>query len=496
MTVPSLRTRLKVGTVDLTELSTDGTQPELADVHIVDPVTIVQELPDGKLWPAQETESASFRLYAPNAGLLATVVEGAPVDITVGTPRATGATELIRFRGRVTDAVLRSHRQGCLIDVTCMDYLHADFGERVVGDVPWAQEPVLDRIGNIMGAMGLPDPVVALVTDPITDPMPLGIGAIVRARDVDAQPALGLLEKLLDAWAFDVDAELTARGYADQYLRGTLTPGTTSARALLVPFLIDAAGDVTQWALVRRLAAATPWVTSAGLVAESGMFEEGPDGWGVAVPGSGVDRSPLTIGGGYVDLSSAAYVQRRGKRPTRVSCTYWSGVSADVEETATVSNGDPQPVIHRMESDLISQVVVAPFGSLGQSAAMAARMYLPDPGGTDWYADTYRWRWYADIDAQARPLPRVGDVLTVAPVQDRHSPLDRPWYTGMLTGIVWSMTDGRPVADLTIRPELRKLLYHDPEGGLQWDQLPVGVTWDDLNPRDTWTDYRLLRSEP
>lgn len=477
MTIPNSKQHIQAGALVLNARD-DDPPPDLADVHATD-VVIAKQLGDDQLWPMQESEVCTFKLYAPHVDMLASVVEGAPVDAAYYCPRdAVGS--LLRFRGRVTDVTIQAHRVGCLMDVTAMEYRVADFAETLVGDEPWPQETISDRVNRIFSLLGLAEP-----TDWLTDrdPAAPGAGTLVRARDVDAQPALGLLDDLLQSWAWDFTDVLVSEGGLDPNTAAAWPPGLAYARPVLWPQTIvgGAAGGVTQWQLYPRFAAAQP--SDFGWAQPPGLFGLDPstDGYGLTIPADGADRADSTIAAGYVDLASARWSQRRGQRPNQVAVTYWI---AGVEKTWYSGQGVEPKITQRISTDLVT----------ADDARRAARLYLPErSAATDWYAEAFAWRWYAD-DALVRP-PELGNMLAVAPVQDRHSPLRRPWYYGMCTGVTFRNAGGRPVVDVAIRPEQRRTMSY-PDGGMTIDEFPAGVTWDDLNTRDTWDDYRLLRSAP
>jgi hypothetical protein len=98
--------------------------------------------------------------------------------------------EAVRFSGRVTDVpriTWEVHpddpdRWMCLVRVQCVGPL-AGWGRQRVGDVPWPAETVHDRAQRIAGLTGQ-----TLVVQ--------GGAPTVVARDVDAQPAINLLEEL------------------------------------------------------------------------------------------------------------------------------------------------------------------------------------------------------------------------------------------------------------------------------------------------------------
>lgn len=446
----------------------DDPAPDPAAVHVMDGVTMVAktELP----WPMQETESATLSIWAPDAAYLASVVKGRGISIDYMTPRGAGTTR-VRFDGRITDAVLRTRSDGVAMDITAMDYRSTDLNGEV-GDAPWPEESVVARVARIFTLLGLDydhTQDLPLAGGGVADlgTVAPGSAPLVKARDVDNQPALALLTSLLDGWAVDWSSELETLG-------NTVPPGAGMGRFVLRP-VVDGFGEVVWWETVPRLAALIP--NSAYVMA--GDFGLAGDGYGVTVPTANPDRAPGLAPASVVDLA-AAYTQRPGQRSNRVTVSWWN---AGAEVTTSASTGQT-PVTRLPIATELTQLA---------AAQRAAALYLPDAGSSDWYADDFTWRWYADTDAHDQPMPAIGDPFTIAPIQDRHTPTGRPWYSGILTGRVVQLVNARPVVDLTISPELRPLLG-TPASGLAWNDVPAGVTWDDLNTRDTWDDYRLLRS--
>lgn len=124
---------------------------------------------------ADTTWAAAVGTWAAQTGTWA----GMRVDITV-------------FSGKVTDTVRQwdyvhvdgedEARWGSLVDVTAMDPL-AELTNQIVGDTPWPQESISARAARIQALTPL-----TWTTQPSAK--------VVAARDVDAQPAYGLLDDL------------------------------------------------------------------------------------------------------------------------------------------------------------------------------------------------------------------------------------------------------------------------------------------------------------
>lgn len=467
MSEVSSKTTLLVG--PYTIVSEDDDVAVMGALQLADGWTITQQLGDDQLWPQQPTETASFTVYAGDADDIAGIVEGARVDIAYRTPRTSGGIPKLRFLGRVTDSVVRAHAVGVVVDVTAVDYRHAELGELLIGDTPWPQEGAIERMTRIMGLLGVTYSHNQLGAPASHGTYP-GSDPLVKARDVDSQSALSIIDRLLDSWAVDYTAT--------QLPFGVVTDNGL-CRHWLVPTIDPVTGLVTEWETSPVSAQLDSSAALPGLFGDT--TAEGAPGYGVLIPTDAVNRAEGVVSAVYVDLSGAAFSQRRGKRPNAVAVKW---VSGGAEATMGASNGLTPVSVWRLETELVQSA----------AAALAAQLYLPDAAGTDWYADAFSWRWYADVWAQTRVLPAIGDQVTIAPVQARHSPTGRPWYTGILTQLVWKMSAAQPVVDITVRPQIRPQLSGQPATGKTWDTLPAGVTWDQLNTRDTWDDYALLRS--
>ena len=102
------------------------------------------------------------------------------------------ADQLIRdvlvFSGRVTDmsATVMATDGTLRVEVTATDQM-ADLMNRYVGSTPWPAEPMGTRVGKILAAAEAD--VDVLIDDPLA-------GLVVSWRDVDSQPAGGLLSEL------------------------------------------------------------------------------------------------------------------------------------------------------------------------------------------------------------------------------------------------------------------------------------------------------------
>jgi len=108
-------------------------------------------------------------------------------DQSVLAPPGPATRNVLVFSGRISDLAATVDDDGTArVQVTAVDQL-ADLANRNVGDEPWVAEPLSTRAQRIVTLSGAG---VSLTID-----QPLG-ALIVTRRDVDSQPAAGLLQEL------------------------------------------------------------------------------------------------------------------------------------------------------------------------------------------------------------------------------------------------------------------------------------------------------------
>jgi len=149
----------------------------------------VRVYPTGPAWAQLDGTTWAQLGAAPTWEQLGTVVVTA---VALLAPAAGTADSALVFSGRVTD-VIASWDGGpdATVQVIAQDWL-AELANRFVGDVPWAEEPLGDRAQRIVALSGQP---VTLVVDAGVAGLP------VTYRDVDRQPATGLLQQLATSCA-------------------------------------------------------------------------------------------------------------------------------------------------------------------------------------------------------------------------------------------------------------------------------------------------------
>jgi hypothetical protein len=112
-------------------------------------------------------------------------------DIQVLAPAAGTESIVLVFSGRVVslEASWDDRADAPVVKVECVDFT-ADLDNADVGDVPWTVEPMASRFQRILTASGM-----AVTAD--IDPSIAGI--LMSYRDVDSQPATGLLAELAES---------------------------------------------------------------------------------------------------------------------------------------------------------------------------------------------------------------------------------------------------------------------------------------------------------
>jgi hypothetical protein len=344
------------------------------------------------------------------------------------------------FTGRVTDLVARydTGLGGTLVQVTAQDDT-AELANRYVGAAPWAAEPLSARFGRILTAAGQ-------AMNFTVDPGPAG--KQVSYRDVDNQPAAGLLQSLA------------------QSVAGALWSATSLTTG---PYLrledIDARAPL--WRLVKD-----------------------PDGVIRVHPAPVLTDRGITLSACDVLLDPVRWEQDIGDVATRVAIG-WKDQTPDpvkpvdatvtlVDTAAEAARGQRRVQI---STELAGQADAAAVGS-----SVLARLRS---GG--WRIGGLTYRVHGPLDPAAVTL-----VMTI---------LDATTRIGLpilLTDVpAWSPA---PTAeDVPLYLEGAKLTNQHAAwtlelvtssaaaqgtGAVQWDQLPPTWQWDQFDPALTWDDLR------
>jgi hypothetical protein len=151
----------------------------------------------GRTSPDQAPAPASCSTSFPVSGAVPVasgdlVTVEVPVERYLGTGVDPGV--FTRFHGNATDPELNVRRnQLHTLELVAVSSL-ARLGRIDVGDTPWPQEPAETRAERILELAAAQDPLLSVAASAGVDP-----GPDVVARDVDSQPALGLLGELVES---------------------------------------------------------------------------------------------------------------------------------------------------------------------------------------------------------------------------------------------------------------------------------------------------------
>lgn len=440
------------------------------DYGPTDGLTIVQPPNDGEIYPAPPAmRECNFGIVAESFADYPDLVIGAPVYVIYQSPHDYAYSYAALFTGRIAALSMTPHKKGVIFNVGCVDY-RADLAETIVGDTPWPEETVWARMTRIFAAMGVnlpgkPQARIGGVLYPA-----IGDGPVIAARDVDAQPALDVINDTLKNWPL--------------LFPGSTVPGTGSGEGAGLGYgLAVLTANVD--GVTHDLNPVNPWVLAT--------YFENNHYTGVAVLGTRAGKRALVVDpdlpgndGQVIDACavdfSATYSLTKVDAVNTVTVT-GPGVGGVTPFAVTATDPtEDVKVAATIETDLVSSAV----------GLTLANMYLPaeTPTAADkWTVDQFT------ILTEYYPgrVDQPAGVVAVAPIPVHQSPQGREWYATEVNGWALTVENARPVFTIQTSPFRRAA----DRGGfmLAWSSAPVvGVTWNDLHPRDTWDDYRLARS--
>ena len=314
----------------------------------------------------------------------------------------------------------------------------AALGYRVVGDTPWPEEPGVTRAARILGSSGVRTWRVEGETD-----------LLVLARDVDSQPAGGLLDELA-SW--------------------------TSAAIFDTPD-----GAVVYQALASRTRI-KPW-----------MWSDTPDAytWGTLDPALSWDGPPPSIGDWDSPTSGV---------PVVLPCDAvlwepaWTSSESDVINHVRVSYGaaDPQDAVDVADNASIvahnrrDWVLDTGLATLADAIAAAAHV-LSTRAVERWELDEVTVDLaLLDAPTRAAVLGLVcGDTVIVAGLPQPAPAID---WSGIVEGWTFNQSaEGSTVVGqmvLALSDPMRSLVvpaWEDFTGVYTWANFPAGTTWDHLD---------------
>lgn len=361
-------------------------------------------------------------------------------DVRVLAPPGGVESTVLVFSGRVValEAAWDDRAEAPVINVSCVDFT-GDLDNIDVGDVPWTVEPMADRFQRILTASGMD---VTAIIAPSVAPI------LMSWRDVDSQPATGLLAELaesVDAVMWSATHQVTgpylevedpasrSSQYLLQLVDGVVqivpNPGTGPALALSACDLLRDDAEWTQDTQDVVTRASVTWQ-------EQGVDDEGQPTTTertVTVIDSALEllygTRRLSLSTQLQDEEDALDVAARLLSRTSVSDWRASGLTLDDAELA-----DP-------DADDVSRVLTLLDGT--------SRNGLP---------------------VSLTDLPAWAPTGPVVPVY--------------LEGGKYAFEDGAWVLDLTVSNASAQ------GASAQWDDLDPTWTWDQFDPAITWNDLR------
>jgi hypothetical protein len=362
-------------------------------------------------------------------------------DLVLLAPAAGASRAGEVFTGRVTDleAEWDADRGGTLVKVTAQDDT-AELANRYVGAQPWAAEPLGTRFGRILTAAGQ---AMAYTVDPVP------AARQVSYRDVDNQPATGLLQSLAQSAG------------AALWSATSLTTG---------PYLrvedIDARPPLQKLALV------------GGVV--------------VIVPATMPGGHGITISACDVLLDPVQWTQTVDDITTRVAIG-WKDQTPDpakpVDKTETLVNTAAETRFGQrrvqVSTELAQQADAYAVGS-----SVLARLTT----------DGWRIRGLTYRVDPADPLDAAGIAVVMA-VLDATTRIGLPilltdvpaWSPAPTTATVPLYLEGAQLSNTDGAWELAlttSAARATGAGALAWDQLDPAWAWDQFDPGMSWDDLR------
>jgi hypothetical protein len=429
-----------------------GTVGDAAEYGPVDGLQIIRKVADSDLWPTRvEPAECRFQLIVASMADVAAIDLGSVVLVEVRRPAAGPITE--SFAGRVNELTATPHDLGMLLTLSCLDY-KADLRELIVGDAPWPIESISTRVQRVFTLCGWPSvPRDAYLGHNN------GSSYTLIGRDVDAQPALDLIEHYLDQWALDYF--VFTGGSTDPDYRGL-------ARGQAVQ-ITDANGVLTGWHISPTFQ--IPYYTGPlRLELVAGKWSA------VAAPAAGAAVAMAD----EVDVSSS-YAVTKTDNPNTITLSGPGGGAGPW--VLTVWNGDLPQVTATLPDSEIASV---------NDADVVALMYLPgELAQSRWLADDFLW--HLELAAAGATMPQLFDLMTVGGIPTDDNPNQREWYTGQVAMATFTLENKRPSYSF----QLRRSSFDAPKSGLVTFGSPAvttqPVTFANVNPRDTLDDYRLVR---
>jgi hypothetical protein len=414
-----------------------GTVNPPADVWVG---VVVDIFPTGPAWddvPASTTWN-DLTTPAPSWDDLADVYVD---DLAVLAPAAGANRAGSVFDGRITDMAARYDLDvgATIVDVIAQDDT-AELANRFVGTAPWPAEPLTTRFGKVVAASGQ---VVSYVVD-------AGPGALqVSYRDVDAQPALGLLQELAES--------------SNAVLWSASSIGTGAFLRL---------EDIGARPALQKL------IRGADLIV-------------VIVPADIVGTNGITVSACDVLLDPVRWEVDSTDSSTRIDVGWLeqvvdAGVTKPTNRTVTIVDPAAETATGRRRVGVQTQLTTS-ANATAVGTAILARLTADG-----WRVAGLTWR--AEVDDPLTPagVAAVMQVLDGAtrlglPIMLTDLPEWSPIPVGadvplFLEGGRFSNVDGAWQLDLVTSSAKSQGV------GVRWDDLPAAWQWNQFDPDITWND--------
>lgn len=365
------------------------------------------------------------------------------------TPTSTAVRRVPVWAGKISNVALQPAGDNAVqAVVSCVD-LSAELANITVGDDPWPLEPIATRSQKIVDLAGeAADTAYRLAVD-----APLQ-SVRVQARDVDSQPAQGLLQTL-----------------------------AISAGAALWPAVSSNGGYL--------------WMEDPQSRRASRVLTVGPDGTATIEPAAGdaavsrltagdILRDPVTWAQDPSTVTSSfdiVWLQNAGKDPE-------TGATVNVEKTSTRTSSKlvaafgfrkttlQTELAYKGDADeLASRLLMQAGGTLWRFTGLAIDTAVLDraplPGDPD---QTERLSVILDLLDGAR---RIGKALIIP---------DMPAWTPGGTELGLFVEGGRyELRDHQWQLELEASPSAGQGHSITWNEMPAGLTWDEMGSI-TWDD--------
>lgn len=371
-------------------------------------------------------------------------------DIDIEAPTEGTERTVLVFAGRITDLEaqwLRGLADGSLqVSATAKDFT-ADLANNRIGDVPWPVQPLGDRVARILtlAATGVTATVDASLA-----------GTLVTYRDVDSQPAAGLIQELAQSVAgvaWSAVHEVSGPYYWIEDPR--------NRSALLVLVQNPSTGIVS----VQRSATA-------------------PDA--IELTASNVLEDPIRWGQDVSDVATRADVTWNEQGVDD------QGLPTTTERHVLVVDTDLEAALGQRGMSVSTQL------QADADAELVAATMLGRAGGTEWRLSGVEWALKYETEM-------TGDLITAAlDLLDGTKRIGRPisvtnlpdWSpTGDLVGVYieggsYKFEDGDWDLTLTVSSAGQQ------GASIKWDEADPAWRWEQMDPGISWSDLMGVGPDP